>query len=114
MKLKEAIKNADNLRPNALSDEQKASWIYEVEAIISEMKEETMPTNSFPQDSELLMEYPYDNIYELYLSAKIDYANEEFSLYANDMVIYNDALGKAQAWYRRNNKPTNETVWKVM
>lgn len=114
MRLREVLKRADELRPNALSDDLKASYVLEVEAIICDMKQVDMPENKFPQDQELLMEYPYDNIYELYLAAKIDFANEEYAMYSNDMTLYNDALSKARAWYRRNNNPNSKKNWRTM
>ena len=42
-------------------------------------------------DTVLLVESPYDELYPLYLAAKIDLVNQEFDLYNNNMQLYNNA-----------------------
>lgn len=75
------------------------------------MKKPT-PENDWPeQDPRLLMSSPHDNIYPLYLVAMIDYYNQESTLYANYMTIYNAAMTVARAWWRRNNKPKGSNYW---
>lgn len=48
---------------------------------------------------------PYDRVYVLYLCSQIDYYNNETALYGNDKAVYDEALGEALAWWRRNNCP---------
>lgn len=106
MFLKEVIANADELRPNSIRDELKSDWVYELESEIAEMMEIKFPVrNPWPQDALLLMPKPYDSIYCYYLCARIAQANEETTLYANDMVIANSAIADAKAWWRRNHIP---------
>ena len=114
MTLKEAIKRADDLRPNALEPELKATWIYELEGQISEMMDMPCPLNVFPKDAELLMPAPYDNIYYLYAAAMIDFAMQDSQMYDNDMAMFNAALSEAKMWYRRSNTPKNQGNWRVM
>ena len=71
------------------------------------------PTDPIP-DYELLMPYPYDDIYLWYLCAQIDLANEETQLYENDMEVFNAAWARAQAWYRREQRKFSKQNWKVM
>ena len=102
MKLLEAISYADTLRPNAIDDKLKAMWLWELEAEVAELMEVELPENTFPEDCDLLMPSPQDNIYYLYLMAKIDLAVEDTQLYVNDMTVYNAAVLDAKKWWRRH------------
>ena len=115
MRVKEAIKQANSLRDNLLPDEQKAAWLFNLDGEIAEMMEIDAPVNTWPEDdAELLMPAPHDDIYTFYLVAMIDYYNQESTLYANDMNIFNQAMKGARAWWRRNNRPTSAGDWRVM
>lgn len=66
-------------------------------------------------ETELLMTYPHDYIYVLYLIAMIDYYNKETEQYQNDVTVFEDAKKKAFASFRRNNlPPSRESGFKVM
>ena len=114
MTIKETIKRADALRMNTVSEEQKAAWVNDLDGQLAEMFGIKPPANNWPQDRELLMPSPHEEIYQLYLICKIDYYNQEMKLYANDLAIYNTALAEAQAWYRRTHRPTCSGNWMVM
>lgn len=114
MTLKNAIRKADEIRPNAISDELKAGWIFEVEGQIAEMMGKTCPANTFPRETELLMPAPYDNIYYLYAAAMIDHAQQDSEMYYNDMTMFNAALTSAKSWYIRHNTPKSYGNWSVM
>lgn len=106
MKLKEAIRKADALRPNTIEQEQKVAWVVELEAEIAEIERVPLEENGWAEnDPELLMPYPKDEIYILYLMAKIDFANEEMQLYADDSEIANERITEAKAWWVRNHEP---------
>lgn len=132
MTANEVIKKADELRQNTLTDEQKYEKLLVLEAQIAEMmyakdkddaffegktrinKETGLPESDFPElNKGLLMPFPYDRIYVLYLVALIDYYNGEINLYQNDSVIFEDAKNEAFAWWRRNNSPKASGNWKV-
>ncbi len=72
-------------------------------------------TNTWPEeDAKLLMSYPHEDVYPLYLVAMIDYYNQESALYENDLAVYNSAMSAARAWWRRNHRPprnSNVKVW---
>lgn len=118
MKLRRAIANADSARPNLISEEQKVRWIYEVEAEFAELMGKKLPDNRWMEsvdDIELLVPFPYDNVYELYLCAMIDNFHQESAAYANDLVVANAALDAAKAYWIRHNRPVcDNTHWKVM
>lgn len=114
MKISEVLRRADDLRPNTIGDEQKAAWVQDLDAQLSEMMGVPMPEYTWPTDRVLLMGAPHEEIYQLYLCAKIDYYNNEPSMYANDLAMFNSALDQALAWYRRNNMPPYRGNWRVM
>lgn len=114
MNTRKAIARADEIRPNTVSDEQKAAWVSDLDGQLAEMFGIEPPVDNWPEDRQLLMPAPHEEIYQLYLICKIDYYNQEMSLYANDINVYNSALAEAQAWYRRHHRPTCAGNWMVM
>ena len=114
MKLLNAIKEADALRPNDIPDEHKAGWIFALEGDFAEMYGVDPPANTFPQDCELLVEYPYDDLYVPYLCARIDHANEETNLYQADMAQANMLIARAKAHYRRHHRYIPERNWRTL
>lgn len=114
MNIKKCIAMADELRPNTIPDETKAGYLYKLEAEIAEMMGEEVPENTWPEDREMLMPAPHDDIYHLYLCAMIDSANQETNLYANDMQMANAAIKDAKAWWRRRNDPKSRANWRTM
>lgn len=113
MTINKAIKIADTLRPNAIERAMKVEWVQELNSQIAEfmgmdvpkIKEEdpaNLPNDFLDED--LLLPAPYDSVYYLYLMAMINDGQEETSLYANDMTVFNNAMSQAKAWWRRNNK----------
>ena len=115
MTVNEAIAKANEIRPNALNDEQKARWLWELDCDIAEMQDVDEPEASWPEtDPVMLMPAPHDNIYVLYLAAQIDYYNQESAMYANDMAVFNAAYDDARAWWRRHNLPKHKGNWRTM
>lgn len=116
MTVREAIIKADKLRANQVAEQLKCEWIYGLEGEVADLMGVTVPQNNYPDTSHnLLMSYPYDDFYYLYLIAMIDFAIEETALYQNDMLMYESARDKAFSWWRRNNRKTqNEIGWGVM
>ena len=50
-------------------------------------------------DRELLVDPPYDDLYPLYLQARIDAENGEYNKYADSMTIYNSAYTAFVCWF---------------
>lgn len=105
MTLYEAIAQADALRPNTVGDEQKARWVEDLEAQFAETQQIQPRPASFPDDKELLMPRPVDQVYVYWLAAKIDWAQLDTEQYAIDQVMYEQAYKDAIAWWRRHNVP---------
>ena len=105
MTIAEVIERADLLRPNLISEQQKAEWVLSLEAEYAELTGEDLPEPPEDTNEALLMPFPYDESYVHWLCAKIDYAQEEMQLYSDDMMAANQAKADACAWWRRNNRP---------
>lgn len=111
MTIFEAITRANTLRANTLGDAQKYAWVNDLDGQIAEMMGKDAPLSVFPEDRELLMPSPHEEIYQLYLVSKIDYYNNEIDMYTNDLMVYESALNEAKAWWRRNNRPASAGNW---
>lgn len=105
MRLRQAIAEADGLRPNAIGEETKAEWIEQLESRFAEVQQIKPPPPSHPEDKELLMPPPVDRVYVLWLAAMIDWAQLDGDLYAVDNAMYTQAYKEACAWWRRHNIP---------
>ena len=105
MTIQEAINKADELRPNPISADTKVDYLNELNAQLAESMDVNMPDKLTAQSTEeLLMPYPYDRVYVDYLTAMIDNAQEEFALFNNDMMLFNQSIREALAWWRRHHK----------
>ena len=94
--LKEIIALADELNPNAFSNDIKASWVSEAEhTVLSEIHclapgeiQDLFPYEAHKNDR-LTLAPGDDKIYVLYLQAMIDFSNKEYAAYNNDMALFN-------------------------
>lgn len=113
MKLLAAIERANSLRPNAIPDDMKAGWITALDGEIAEMMGLYPQESEFPEDMDLLMPFPHDEIYSLYCMAMIDNAQEETDLYANDLQVANQAISEARRWWWRNRRVPKQTPVRI-
>ena len=80
MKVKDAIAAADAVKPNAFSEETKFQWLRRLEGRLQAEVFLMAPAQvreldlQYPadMDRELLVDPPYDDLYPLYLQARID------------------------------------------
>lgn len=115
MTVTDTISQADELRLNTISDEQKAAWVTGLDQQIGERIDMDSYVHSWPAgDGELLLPAPYDRVYVLYLCSQIDYYNNETALYGNDKAVYDEAMSEAMAWWRRQHCPDNTGNVQVM
>lgn len=115
MTVTDTISQADELRLNTISDEQKAAWVMGLDQQIGERIDMVSYVHSWPAgDGELLLPAPYDRVYVLYLCSQIDYYNNETALYGNDKAVYDEAMSEAMAWWRRQHCPDNTGNVQVM
>ena len=99
MNIIECISRTDALRPNGFSKEEKIAWLSELDGrvkreIIDECEDGDKITFSgydenTPNDTELLIPAPYDDIYIKWLCSQIDYYNNEYQKYNNSAYAFN-------------------------
>lgn len=125
------IETVDRLRPNSYSEEDKLRWINELEGIVKrlvfqwdaeyiaeiealykseeiteekykELIDKTKPY-AYPDDMdrELFVGAPFDNVYELYLEAMIDYYNKEYGNYNNSVMMFESRFSDYKKAYIR-------------
>lgn len=103
------IERVDGLKPNAYTDEDKYRWINQLEGIVSaQVMDVLSPEYNLPDDADipLLVAYPYDDIYELYVSAMIDYHNREYNNYNNAALMFQERMDQFKAWYIQKHPQT--------
>lgn len=114
MKIINLLSKIDRLKPNTVEGEDKFEWINELEGIIYKNIFARAADTTFnfakydfdaDQETELLVPFPFDDIYFHYLSAKIDYTEGEINSYNNNMSLYNTMYEEFAADYRRNHIP---------
>ena len=109
--ISEIIRFVDDIKPNAFTEEQKTAWLSNLEGrIILELllqSQEDVLTYTWPEDKDrqVLISPPYDNLYNHYLEAQIDYYNGEYGRYQNAMVLFNSAWGELARWFGRMYDP---------
>ena len=108
----QAIQRADELRPNALPQQTKLMWVYEIEGQVRCIMGQGEGYSPEPE-GELCVQPPFDNIYYLYLCARIDHAQQDSDLYYNDTVMFNAAFDRAKSYHRQHNLPEKRGNWRI-
>ena len=111
--VKDAIAAADAVKPNAFSEETKFQWLRRLEGRLQAEVFLMAPAQireldlQYPadMDRELLVDPPYDDLYPLYLQARIDAENGEYNKYADSMTIYNSAYTAFVCWFCQTYDP---------
>ena len=104
-----AIETIDRLRPNLYSEEDKVGWINELEGMVQRLvfqkKEKDIEKCVYPDDmdKELIIPAPFDDVYTLFLEAKIDYYNREYTNYNNSATMFEAQFGEFKKLYIREN-----------
>lgn len=114
MKVREAVEMANIMKPNAFDDALKVFWLSQLEGKIAAdifelAQEDLIQARYTPEDmeTEMLVQYPHDDIYVQWLAAKIDEANGEYNKYENQMAIYNSYYANFSRWFQQNYEPAN-------
>lgn len=105
MYLHKAIAEADKLRPNTVDDEMKAAWLEQLEARLADVLQIEPPDPSWPDDKELMMPRPGDQMYVFWLCAMIDWAQLDLQMYQIDQMMFEESRKSAVAWWRRHHRP---------
>ena len=110
MTIQEALAQADSLRHNGYSQEEKIIWLSrldgKIKGLILDTHEGEAPVFTgydadTPQDTQLLVGKPFDEIYLYWLEAQICYRDGEIGDYNSAIAQYN-RLYSAFASYVRN------------
>ena len=112
MTVMESINMADELKPNAFTQNVKLGWLNDCEGLVQ--------TEVFLLEPDICIRYgaddmnvkllavpPHDKLYWTYLSAMIDFGLGEYSKYQNTMELFNTYFGEYQRWYARRFKPAD-------
>lgn len=113
MKVIEAINRIDELKPNTIPQPEKIRWLSvldgQIKSKIIDTHEggENIKFNGYDNNSletELLVPFPYDELYVYYLESKIDYANGEMTRYNISATNYNASYFDFETWYHKTHK----------
>lgn len=103
-----AIEIIDRLRPNTYGDEDKLRWINELEGMVQRLVIQSDKVNelTYPDDMDkkLIVPAPYDDVYTLFLEAKIDYYNREYGNYNNSAMMFRAQFDEYKKDYIRHNR----------
>lgn len=111
--IREVIERVDEAKPNAFSEKQKLYWLTALDGQIAadtflmDIVEIRQLQHQYPDgmDRGLLVEYPHDEVYDLWLMAKIDFENGEYNKYQNTMEAYNAAYRNFRRWFAEVYEP---------
>lgn len=128
MTIMQALDALDREKPNVFTQEEKVSWLNELEAIVLREIILTHESGEFleglndesllplfcasPGDTEKVLTAPppYDRMYPLYLAAQVDRLNGEIAKYNNSITLFVTAYGEYRNWYNRTHMPKGDRV----
>lgn len=121
MTIAEAINRVDALKPNQYPLEDKVYWLSQLDGQIYEeiiKTHEDSPITEFTgynnetdtTAQELLVPAPYNDIYPLWLEARIDYSNAEYGKYNNSITMFNVAYSNYASYYNRTHMPVQKPI----
>ena len=101
------IEIVDSIKPNSYDEETKLRWINELEGIVKHVviQEDDFVPYEYPNDMDkkLLITVPFDNVYQLYVEAMIDYYNKEYGNYNNSNAMFEARFTEYKKDYIRKN-----------
>ena len=106
MTLGELISKVNTEKPNSFTYAYLTDRVNDVEAMVYDYLETASDDRNYynwPEDKdvELVVDAPYADIYESYLKAKIDYANEEYELYSTNSAQFNADMESFRSYAMR-------------
>lgn len=114
-----AINHIDSIKPNSYSEQDKRLWLSTLDGLVKHEIIDTHKgaeavsfseyTDATPLTQELLVPFPYDDVYIRWLEAQIDYANGEYGKYNNSITMYNVAFSNYEKYYNRTHMPIEKT-----
>ena len=113
MKIIEAINQIDSLKHNTYSQDNKVTWLSRLDSMVKkhiiDTHEDEVDFSGYDSltdlQTELLVPAPYDEVYQRWMEAQIDYHNGEYEKYNNAIEMFNTAFNSYQNYYNRTHKP---------
>ena len=108
------INRIDAIKPNIYTLSEKIQWLSTLDGIVKKeiidthtgvQNTEFTPYNDTDIQRELLIPYPYDEIYVRWLEAQIDYTAGEYEKYNNSISLFNIDFDNFNKYYNRIHKP---------
>lgn len=122
MQIGKAMEAARELMPSGVEDEQLLRWLstldgqVKVEIIDTHAGGESVVFTGYDEETdlgkELLIPWPYDNVYEHYLTAQMLFANGEIDEYNVAAARYNESYAAYAAYYNRTHRPAVQCGWR--
>lgn len=119
MKVREAIDRIDSLKHNTYTICEKVEWLSRLDGMIKREIIDTheggefIPFEGYTEqnlEKELLIGYPYDEMYIRWLEAQIDYYNGEIARYNNSMQMYQASYDAYSRYYNRSHMPLSKKM----
>lgn len=105
----EVISSTTENKPSSVKDTQMLKWLNELEHMIAEKIYNDPLTEDITEETELSVGVPYEELYELFLRLKIDFANGDYDSYNNELAMYNALYDEFAKAYKRGSE-TNITI----
>lgn len=126
--INEVIERVNKVKPDVYDDSTKAEWLLDLEGKIyfqiilthEQLPQKTQvysAQKNAPDDWSLplIVDAPYDNLYDLYLIAQIDFHNREMDNYNNSALAFNEAFDQWQKHYHQTHMPVSaggfKNIW---
>lgn len=120
MKIAEAIDQVDALRCNTYETKEKMRWLSQLDMRI---KHRIIDTHEGAKDvmfagysedtdpnTELLAPAPYDEMYLHYLTAQIEYHDQQEAMYNNANALFQSVWNDFACWYNRTHMPIGTSL----
>ena len=127
MTIAEVIQRVDTLKPNRYKDKEKVMWLSELDGqifteILMAHEGNLLPFRPYEyteaeegeepawKSRQLLVPFPYSELYEHWLAVHIDLGNCEINKYAQDKELFNAAYSTYSDYYTRTHMPVQHVV----
>ena len=107
MTVEACVRLVDDMIPNGFPEAVKRRFLGEVEGKVrvellgEEPDSVAWEDGLAPEDTELAVPSPYDQLYWLYLSAMMDYASGDIARYENTAILFNTVYQGYGKWLKR-------------
>ena len=111
--VKQVLEQVDAMLPNQYTTAEKRRWLLQAEGfVVREVhqphaggEETEVPPEDAGEDTVLLVQPPYDELYRHYVEAQIRYANGEMARYNNAAAQWNNAFLTYKDYRCRREQP---------